>query len=208
MNALCDALIFSAFMGDHDVNASNFMVDQDSKSVKRIDFGHAFHSLAKKRMRGVGGGRSQNDVLDWFNRKAVTSIDPGFLSHYLPNCYVDRSIGAPSKLWRDFPGLVFSKEMHGALKRFCKNYKMEFIKKQLDATKDNIKVASGQVKGDKNRKVFFKSLSSIVKELHVGDAPNDIDEVFDILQSFCEQQLRNMIEVEKTYAIQIEIEDR
>ncbi|KGP63747.1 hypothetical protein EP47_05125 [Legionella norrlandica] len=96
-NELAQAIALSALVGDHDVNPGNMMVMQDGRGVRigRIDYGHAFKDLMRF---PIAGGRKfhDNNIIDFFNRPTVD--------------------GGQAKLWRDYPGLIPSKEMAQALK--------------------------------------------------------------------------------------------
>ncbi len=101
--SLAEALVLSAIIGDHDVNPGNMMVvtQSQTKQVARIDFGHAFNDLLSA--PAILGGQLENKtypVLDFFNRTSVAGIR------------------APSKLWRDYPGMIPSMEIVMALRDF------------------------------------------------------------------------------------------
>lgn len=125
---LCKAIALSALVGDHDINPGNMIVFVDTEGklrIGRIDFGHALNDLIKHSIINGGEVRDkENPLLDFFNRAQVGG--PG---------------GAPSKLWRDYPGLIPCKEMSEALKELeqdmqlrqkikegCTNAKNEFNK--------------------------------------------------------------------------------
>lgn len=109
---LCKAIVLSAVLGDHDVNPGNMMVFKiDNKPrIARIDFGHAFNDLLK--CSRINGGKirdKENPILDFFNRTEVGGV-----------------LGAPSKLWRDYPDLIPCKEMADALRAISENFDTKF----------------------------------------------------------------------------------
>ena len=106
--SLAEAIVLSAMVGDHDVNPGNMMVITDTNGISRvarIDFGHAFNDLLNAPKALGGQLHNNNAVLDFFNRKKVAGI----------------KAGSPSKLWRDYPGLVPSQEIVDALNSVSKN---------------------------------------------------------------------------------------
>lgn len=105
---LCTAIVLSAVIGDHDINPGNMMVfkHEGKQRIARIDFGHAFNDLLK--CSQVNGGRVRDTkypILDFFNRSEVGGI-----------------LGAPSKLWRDYPDLILCSEMVSALQAMSKDF--------------------------------------------------------------------------------------
>ncbi|MGL5742544.1 MAG: hypothetical protein ACRCXC_08320 [Legionella sp.] len=104
--SLMDAIVLSSVLGDHDVNPGNMLVvtnnefDDDSEEIKqrscvsRIDLGHAFNDLLST--YALLGGTVLNPnhpVIDFINREKIAGIN------------------APSKLWRDYPGICSLEEM-------------------------------------------------------------------------------------------------
>ena len=99
--SLAKAIVISAALGDHDVNPGNMMVitSGDTSHIARIDFGHAFNDLLNA--LSINGGRlrnKKNPMMDFFNREEVAGLG-----------------GDVSKLWRDYPGMVPSRELVDAL---------------------------------------------------------------------------------------------
>lgn len=103
--SFCRALVFSAILGDHDVNPGNLMVvTTDGQSeIGRIDYGHGFNDLINTAELFGGGLRDQlHPVKDFINRSNVGGV----------NVFKQ---GSKSKLWRDYQGLVFTLGMADAL---------------------------------------------------------------------------------------------
>lgn len=100
---LARAVALSTLLGDHDVNPGNMMVIQEIQGgpirIARIDFGHAFNDLMRSPTWG-GEKVHNNNVIDFFNRATVDGLSAKIRK---------------SKLWRDYPGLIPSREMVEAL---------------------------------------------------------------------------------------------
>ncbi|MFA5959616.1 MAG: hypothetical protein WC785_03800 [Tatlockia sp.] len=96
---LTQVVAANGLVGNHDVNPGNVLVVTDAMGKSRlvaIDFGHAFNGLLNA--PSILGGQfilPGNPVKDFFNREKVAGI----------------AGGDPSKLWRDYPGLVLTEEM-------------------------------------------------------------------------------------------------
>lgn len=107
--SIAQAIAASALVGDHDVNPGNIMVVGTADGgvrAARIDFGHALNDLLNA--PSAFGGKvkdSEHPILDFFNRAKVAGGRPG---------------GDPSKLWRDYPGLMPSEELADALAEVSK----------------------------------------------------------------------------------------
>ena len=102
--SIAQAIAASALVGDHDVNPGNIMVVGTADGgvrAARIDFGHALNDLLNAPSAFGGNVKdSEHPILDFFNRAKVAGGRPG---------------GDPSKLWRDYPGLMPSEELAEAL---------------------------------------------------------------------------------------------
>lgn len=99
-SSLMDAIALSSVLGDHDINPGNMMVlnklvDGEMKpQAVRIDLGHAFNDLLNA--PAIMGGtvlNPEHPVMDFINREKIAGLD------------------APSKLWRDYPGICSLEEM-------------------------------------------------------------------------------------------------
>ena len=99
---LCRHLAVRIVLGDHDANTGNFQVTKDGRIVG-IDFGHVFNNQLLNR-GNVNRHNKSNSALDFLNRD--------YLSLNIE--LVKRGANTP-KIWRDYPALVYSKDMANAL---------------------------------------------------------------------------------------------
>ena len=107
-NELATAIALSAVVGDHDVNPGNMMYikNKGKERIARIDFGHAFNDLINTSSTFGGGIQfKQNNIIDFLNREKVGGL----------------KLGARSKLWRDYPGLIPSRELVAAFRKIADN---------------------------------------------------------------------------------------
>lgn len=199
---IADAIAQSAFVGDHDVNPGNIMVVIDHEGVAqvtRIDFGHALNDLlnAPKKL----GGRvrdKENPMMDFLNRKSVAGLYPP---------------GDPSKLWRDYPGIVFSKEMVNAYRKIgditlaqldgaLTEAKNKYVDLLLTLRDDNNEAGISHV---------HRSLGAIYQNITGISLPAGakvLDEVFAELERFLKKNRSNALEVANTLEIQRLVDEK
>ncbi|MCX7114932.1 MAG: hypothetical protein NTW08_03340 [Gammaproteobacteria bacterium] len=162
---LAEAIAVSAIIGDHDINPGNMLVikDDDGAPIRlaRIDFGHAFEDL----LRGPnsGGVVHDNRMIDFFNRKFLASINPR---------------GEPSKLWRDYLGLIPSQEVVTAMNELVIHKDTNAIHTAIDEVKNTFKA------------MFDDRLR------HINEAnPNDKDKQIAEFQVFKAHVMKSLINI-------------
>jgi hypothetical protein len=188
---ICRAIALSSIIGDHDVNPGNLVVVRDGSDIRvaRIDLGHAFNDLL--RFPSVVGGsvrNKSNKILDFFNREAVSHINP---SHQ------------KSKLWQNYKGMIPSLEMAKVLEEVSK---ASGLKKGLDSAKASFaslldellqdpKVNAKLINHIKSSLILINdniSSSKVSFNLH---PQNLVDLVFSNIEKFCAENQRKMMDV-------------
>ncbi|KTD66500.1 hypothetical protein Lsan_0445 [Legionella santicrucis] len=201
-SSLALAICISAILGDHDVNPGNMMVitRNGENTVARIDFGHAFNDLLHA-PAVLGGGvlNANNPIKDFINREKIAGIKKG----------------DPSKLWRDYPGFVFSPEIAGAL-NVVGNISDDKITEGITGAKKefNALITSMLNNSDKKGIIHVRnSLAAIAK--NISDTPLDnkqtidgqIDEVFSRIQSFVITNRDNALKISNLMKTQLYINE-
>lgn len=195
--SLARALVLSAIVGDHDVNPGNMLVvTQDNIDVvARIDFGHALNDLLNASI--VNGGRlidANNPILDFFNRSKVASLG-----------------GAPSKLWRDYPGMVPSQELVDALQQMSKDFGIKAAQGVSNARQEFTQAIDElQKTGDKASILHIhQSLAAIYQNISgkkldsTFNSEQKIDRVFSEINAFVQKNGINLSQVANIMHLQL-----
>ncbi|KTD55732.1 hypothetical protein Lsan_3284 [Legionella santicrucis] len=229
---LCTAIVFSAVIGDHDINPGNMMVfrdDEGKKRIARIDFGHAFNDLLK--CSQVNGGEVRDTkypILDFFNRSEVGGI-----------------LGAQSKLWRDYPDFILCEEMVDALRTMSKNFDakvqegieaskthfidliedmdnnndtggVDHVRKSLDAicpeviTENSGALQESMETLTESPRASTESIGTSTESIGASDENNDplyLDLIFDKIEHFVKEQGKNLEHIANVMALQIAIDN-
>lgn len=196
--SLAKSIVISAVLGDHDINPGNMVVvTRDGESeVKRIDLGHAFNDLLNA--MAIHGGQlrnKENAMMDFFNRKHVAGVG-----------------GDPSKLWRDYPGLVQSQEIVEALNELVADYKENLALGIASAENEFKALLEEMAKNDdeKGTQHVYKSLCAIYKNISGQDFKGKPAEImkkaFAEFAHFIEKNCENTREVADTMQLQIDID--
>ncbi len=189
----------SIISGDHDVNPGNFIVvTKDGKDrVARIDFGHAFNDLLNA-PRAFGGKvkNKDNQVLDYLNREEVAGA----------------KFGSPSKLWRDYPGMIPTQEMADAFKELSESPRLkqgvekaraEFTEllKEMEKTGDEkgIKHLQKSLEAISNNIGGFKLDSKLTPEQSIAAS-------FAVIEKFAEDKQNQMKDAAKLMQMQVDID--
>ncbi|GAB4169557.1 MAG: hypothetical protein Tsb006_7560 [Rickettsiaceae bacterium] len=190
----------SIMTGDHDINPGNFIVttnEQGENRASRIDFGHAWLDLVNApAMFGGQVRNNDNKVLDFFNRETVAGL----------------KFGDPSKLWRDYPGMIPTQEMAEALIELSQKdglsaginaARQEFeqlLTKMIDNT-DHSGIA--HLKNTLNAISSNISGSSIDPDL---SAKKTIETAFAVIEEFAQSNQRQMEAAGKLMQMQVDID--
>lgn len=204
--SIATAIAASALMGDHDINPGNLMVvGNGEKGVKavRIDFGHAFNDLLNAPSRLGGKIRDQaHPVLDFFNREKVAGFPTA----------------SQSKMWRDYPGLVPSKELAQALQSVATTASEKLINGIENAKQEFGELLEAQLQKQDHAGIIhvFKSLNAICKnftgdvieipskkqlkkgQVNINDFTKTLTNFFDNIQA---RSLVNVRDMERTAAL-------
>jgi hypothetical protein len=199
---IADAIAQSAFVGDHDVNPGNIMVviNHDGEpQVTRIDFGHALNDLLNAPKKFGGRVRDkENPMMDFLNRKSVAGLYPP---------------GDPSKLWRDYPGIVFSKEMVNAYRKIG-NITLDQLKDAITEAKHKYMDLISTLQDDNNEAGIthvHQSLEAIYLNMTGTSLPAGakvLDEVFTELERFLKKNRSNALDVANTLELQLLIDEK
>lgn len=203
--SLAFGLALSMIFGDHDVNPGNMLIitdDDDNSTVARIDFGHGLQSL----LRGLsqfGGGIApdRNAILDFINRKTIAGIN---------------QTSQQNKLWRDYPGMVFSTELADALECFSKT-----TPQKIDSAIDKAKAELKDVYlWNANKKHIIRSLCQLYKNIDRDGYPelkkmtknrelhNEIiDTIFERISQFVKKNCKDSGLVAQRLHVQLAIEE-
>lgn len=213
-DSLALSIGISMMLADHDVNPSNMMVVKETQHqvhIGRIDFGHAFNHLITA-PKFFGGTRLyQNGLLDFLNRDLVSGIKPQAINQ----------LGEPSKLWRDYPGIVPSHELSRALHSLSHTDNIILIKKGLDIAKlaylELIQhmYALDDKEGVKHiitsllviQRTLDPSLKTRYTIASYKDADVIIQGVFDTIKDFCFEQHRQLRFIAQLMSLQAQIDD-
>lgn len=198
---LADAIVLSAIVGDHDVNPGNMLVitRDGMNSVARIDYGHAFNDLLNASK--INGGQledRENPLLDFFNREKVAGL-----------------LGDPSKLWRDYPGMVPSQEMLNALRRFQDGY-VEIVDRGVQTAKSEFAELLVSMKANKDYDGIAhvkSSLCAICKNIsgkELNEALSEkmiLDQAFAEIDIFTKRNCQNIKQVANVMELQLAVDD-
>lgn len=198
--SLARALVLSAIVGDHDVNPGNMLViTQDNVDVvARIDFGHALNDLLNAST--INGGRlidANNPILDFFNRSKVASLG-----------------GAPSKLWRDYPGMVPSQELVDALKQMSKDFESKAAQGVFNARQEFTQAIEELQKTDDKTSALHiqNSLAAIYQNISgkkldsTLNPEQKVDQVFSEIDTFVQRNGANLLQVANIMHVQLAID--
>lgn len=198
--SLARALVLSAIVGDHDVNPGNMLVvTRDNVDVVvRIDFGHALNDLLNAST--VNGGRlidANNPILDFFNRSKVASLG-----------------GAPSKLWRDYPGMVPSQELVDALNQMSEDFEIKAAEGVFYARQEFTQAIDELEKlGDKTSVLHIhQSLAAIYQNISgkkldsTLNPKQKVDHVFCEIDAFVQKNGTNLSQVANIMHAQLAID--
>lgn len=192
------ALALSALVGDHDVNPGNMLVitKEGKNHIARIDFGHAFNDLLNAPAL-FGGGllNPKHPVKDFFNRDYVAGLP----------------MGAPSKLWRDYPGFAFSSDNAIALKKVG-NVSDQAIESGIhEAQKELIELLEIMINNNDN--VNINHVLQSLHAIHNNISKNKVDQnipplkqmeiILEGIGSFVKQNRDNAKLVSKIMTIQL-----
>jgi len=192
---LANGIAISALVGDHDVNPGNMMVVD--RNIARIDFGHAFNDLLNAPKLFGGGVRNKNNqILDFLNRENIAGFPKG-----------DKP-----KLWRDYPGMMPSKELADAFKNIARSTGM---KRGVDsAYKEFVLLISELQKDKKTQNHILQSLKAINNAIDAPvinkqntDVNGRIREIFDNIGEFCGRNQKQMKNVSKLMQLQVDIDN-
>ncbi len=197
------AIALSAIVGDHDVNPGNLVVVKDSSGeirVARIDLGHAFNDLL--RFPSVIGGavrNKSNKILDFFNREAVSHINP---SHQ------------KSKLWQNYKGMIPSLEMAEALEEVSKasgltdgldSAKASFVSLLDELLKDS--KGNAKLVDHIKRSLIYISSGISSSKVSFNLPPQDlVDLVFSNIEEFCAENQKKMMDVSMLMKMQANLD--
>ncbi len=186
-SSLVDAIAISAILGDHDINPGNMLVvadeHQHTPHVARIDLGHAFNDLLNA--PGLFGGsvlNPEHPVLDFINREKIAGVGVNG--------------GAPSKLWRDYPGVCSLDVMpelarslakigrvdEAVIKKGIQHAKIEFSKLIMDMQENHY--TQGIEHLQKSLIEINNNLSSEKITFKFNDLLGQLEQVFDNLALF------------------------
>lgn len=198
---LANAIVTSAIVGDHDVNPGNMLVitRNGHLSAVRIDLGHAFNDLLNaSRINGGQLEDKENPILDYLNRKQVAGLG-----------------GDPSKLWRDYPGMVPSQEMVNALLEISSEYtsKIEFGILQARIEFSDLIHEMQNNRDQRGIKHVSNSLAAIYEnitgeKLQTADLSIDqiLDKTFTQFETFMKNNAKNTLPVANIMQLQLDIE--
>jgi hypothetical protein len=207
---LLKSLALSALSANHDVNPTNMLVvkdDEGNDRVATIDLGHAFNDMINHPFTGITGNslgaglyEKDNRILDFLNREELVNAG-------------DRE----TKLWRDFIGIVPSKELAEAFRELADS---QDIDRGLDRAKKHFQEFAEELKKD-SRKKGNKELIQHVKDSLVymnsdsGGDPIDsklnidqvIEKTFKNLNSFYKKGQKQIKEAAELIDMQCDIDD-
>jgi hypothetical protein len=202
---LARAIAVSVLSGDHDVNPGNMVVvkDKDGRErIARIDFGHAGNDLIHARILegSFGGGVKDpsNRVLDFLNRETIASV--GGKEDKMP------------KLWRDYEGVVPSRELAEAFKELSKS-PQENLAVGIDSARRSFEALVEKAKGDPEALAHIsKSLSTINDHIGgkaiMGTKPEEvIKQVFKNMGEFYKTGQSQMRDAARVMELQCDIDD-
>lgn len=199
---LARAIGVSILSGDHDVNPGNMVVVKDTDGrdrIARIDFGHAANDLTNAfisdRLFGGGVKDKGNRVLDFLNREKIAGFGK---EAQLP------------KLWRDYEGMIPSRELAEAFKELAVAPDLNAgIKSAKESFLDLVKKAKDSPEALAH---ITESLNKINE--HIGgtkitklDDPNKvIEQVFNNMHKFYEDGQAQMHDAAKVMELQCDID--
>jgi hypothetical protein len=197
--AYCISL--SALSGDHDINPGNMIIVKDNNNndrIARIDFGHAFNDLVKYTNK-FSTKNINNDILDFFNKESIDSLPLG---------------GIP-KLWRDYSGIVPSRELAESLKEVGQ-VSNKTIKEGLKNSKESIaeliknleKISPKPIETIVHIKESLIAINDKIsnEKIDGGNLKYKIEKVFKNLESFYEKNQEQMVGVGKLMNMQLDID--
>jgi len=210
-DTLAEAVVASAIVGDHDINPGNMMVLADERDgepfyeVARIDFGHAFNDLIHASSTFNGGLHDvDNPVFDFLNRTHLAGL-------------FKRS--EPSKLWRDYPGLMNSQELMNALLKIGDMHISE-IELGSDEAKAEFMVLIRLLQTEDLEnlahvlnalKHIYQAISSDVLDIQSNRQDAYVEQlvatVFDKIKSYCIDNVLNSKKAGETLSIQMTIDE-
>jgi len=194
---LAKAIALSAVVGDHDVNPGNMMYikDKGKERIARIDFGHAFNDLINTSSTFGGGIQfKQNNMIDFLNREKVGGL----------------KLGARSKLWRDYPGLIPSMELVEAFREVA--HHVHKIAKPLNDIVSQFKEIYHAESSPSQKRHILHSLNEIHKSitgksLKKGLPYKKFGEFETSIRSFVAKNCADMKKTADLMALQIEIDE-
>ena len=189
----------SIISGDHDVNPGNFIVvsAEGKDRVARIDFGHAFNDLLNTSKAFGGKVRNKdNQVLDYINRGEVAGA----------------KFGSPSKLWRDYPGMIPTKEMADAFKELSESTALkEGVGKVREEFSELLKEMekTGDKKGIQHLQKSLEAISNNISgfKLDSNLTPEQtIAATFAVVEKFASDKQNQMKDAAKLMQLQVDID--
>ncbi|KTC64985.1 Uncharacterised protein (plasmid) [Legionella adelaidensis] len=206
---LAQAIAVSVLTGDHDVNPGNMLVLHEGNppqpTIARIDFGHAFNDLLNAPV--FFGGKlkdKEHPSLDFFNRESVA----GFPAE------------APSKLWRDYPGLIPSEVLAKAMCALAEDGEKK-LRTGIDLAKSEFTEIIEEQRLNRDVVGFkhtLKSLNAIYenitgKKLSTPRSFEDnektqqfLDDFFDAIEANCSLSLKDMARTGLIMQLQMDID--
>jgi len=195
---LARAIALSALVGDHDVNPGNMVVITDSRGIARvgrIDFGHAFNDLL--RFPRFGGHKvAENNIIDFFNR---TSVDG-------PN-------KPQSRIWRNYPGLIPSRDMAEALREISSEFnKEQRISDVVASVKEDVRqMLENNPQVDKEHVVrSFQRISEHVSGKVISNKLNTdekLDQIFQDIEDYVQLNIKQMAYAADIMMLQVDIRE-
>ncbi len=194
---LAQAIAISALVGDLDVNPGNMIVIKEKDGrirIGRIDYGHAFKDLM--RFSSFGGKTvHNNNIIDFFNRERVDGKN------------------SKSKLWRDYPGLVPSREMVEALKNLSNEEAVDKITQGINEIQDEFRELLAFPHLNKNKTHLIRSFQRIAE--HVSgekissslDDESKINAIFNKLQAYVQINRDQMAYAAEIMDLQVKIQE-
>ena len=200
--SLANSLVLSAIVGDHDVNPGNMIVKTRDgvTTISRIDFGHAFNDLLRAPPEFGGRLRHKNPIIDFFNREQVAGFPHGL----------------PSKLWRDYPGVIPSEEMANALAELGSPDNEENVRQAILGVKEEFSLLIQDMRASQDTaglKHVNESLAEIYKSftgkkfIFSDKLSTDVDLIFQQLEIYICNNLRCALEVSDIMKLQVAIDN-
>lgn len=198
---ISDGVAMNAIFGNGDINAGGNMgvqVDKSGKPVNAaiLDFGHGFNNLIQGPSRYGGGIAGDNGLLDYLNRDKVLKFPSG----------------SPSKLWRDFEGLVPSEMFVESLKKVSSPEAQKAMQEGIKSSKEKLQNLKKEYE---SQGVSLDMLEKSLVRLNRNSGNpkvkyNNIDELIDktasSLENFASKRMEEAKEVAKVMEIQLQID--